>query len=394
MSLFYKPEFLKDDYIFHKGSRVVGNSENRQLQGQISVPQLGTPFNLDIIQNGRTFIKKCNFEFTVSAVTTTGGTFRRLPNGAHWFFDRIELYHGSELISTQFPSVMHAMLYQHNDFDEFGVIAPADGILSVADRNAASASTQTFTLPMDELFSLFSKPLPYWQYTAANLQFRFHWRQAGQIVETDGTSPVLSVLRANMNVSYVEPAASVAKYVDDIYKTGGMRTLMFHYDFINVTQPLAAGQNQFAIALQTLNNYDVIYLNFMTRLNTDLVANAFTNFQTIGAWNLKSASRYINGTLFDVTPQYFQQTQLEEYAFRGGLNLRTLNLYSINYSYDLNDAFGENNNDYCGSRDFRGVTDAMLNLTYPTALGAAQTLTVDIIRAEMIVLMNGQLKKL
>lgn len=391
--IFYNGQLAAQAYYRSGQAHIMGSRQMQQIQGEggqtLSFGQ--QEWRVSIPKQGSMWVEKANLQIVISAITKTGGTYVRGVNALPIFmFNDIELWQGGRKLSTVYPTKIFEETYAHNDSDEIQILKPALGIDSDANRATAAAAAQTFTIEMDELFALFSQPIEYFL-LREELQFRFHpISSAALLVQTDGTSPTFSITSAVLNVSYVETSPQLNKVVSDMHAKEGIPK--YHYDYLELKYAIGTGQTQYPNVMQSLQNTDLVYLAFVLKLNSDLStagAYNYTNFQTLASWNIKSGSNYINDALFDITPTIYRQNQLDIYGFRGTANLLGQNIFAISWAHDLDEAFGENKNQFSGCKNMRGVVDATLNLTFSSAVAAAQTLFVEAVVAERLILKNG-----
>lgn len=396
-AVFYNDTLRLADYITNKYSRVVSKKQNiKEITFDASIPTLGSDgamYSVKIPKEGDQMITSIDIKAVLSTITTTGGTFRRYVDGVgmyHWI--RLELWSDGELVNTIYAENLDESVQQHNNLDEYAVLQQKLGIATTAVRNAASAAPQTFFVPLDEVFAIFSQPFP--RFLCNDLELRVYFRgPLSALVETDGTAPVCSLLDYKLVVSYDEVGNDIVNFLKEKANSRD-GFIMYQYSYLQKVFPVAAGASTSqTIPLEILNNKDLIYCNIVSKLNSDLstpLACNYRNYQLIQQFNMKSSSNYINGTQFDVTDVYYKRYFLQDYDFLGMAILATSNIYSISFSENLSQTFGERQNTYSGSKDFTGISDAEINLIVPSTTNALRII-VNMIIARRVAIRNGKL---
>lgn len=374
----YNQNAILSDYIYNRMGRVIGLTTNQQVRASQVLPTLGNFQSFMIPRQGLQMVTSVNLISSISAMSKTGGTYIRGTQGfGIQQYDHLELWCAGVKLSNITAEQMYTNYLENNGYDYINAMNAAVGIASTAARATAAAAAQTFSVELDECFSLFAQPLPI-HLLNADLELRVYYKQSiSYLVETDGTAPSFSYSDVYLDVEYTQIPDAVAKFIAE--RVAKDEFILFGYDWINVQNTIAAGTGatQFQFAMQQLVNLNVIKMDIIARLSSDLttaLAVNYVNYQSIASYNLKSASNFICGTLFDITDSYYRQALLLKYNPVGINNLYNANIYMISYTDELDQVYGEFNNNYAGSRPFYGVTDATLTLNFASSPAAALTI--------------------
>lgn len=133
--------------------------------------------------------------FDISALTTTGGTFRRFSDFvglACW--EKIELRYTANSVETLYPEQLWAKAHKLYSKEEYNtIIEELVGDKTVTERNNLAAAVQKDVI-VDLPFNFTKHPgrhLELYQ-LAQQPRIIIHWRKPEAFVETDGTAPVFT----------------------------------------------------------------------------------------------------------------------------------------------------------------------------------------------------------
>ena len=128
---------------------------------------------------------------SLSAITTTGGTFHRLVSGAENILTRVELYAGEQLIESIYSesiTVRNLMLQTNEHKNRFYRLLGNDISANLVTK-AGSAQDLIISIPSfyntGNVFFLKGLTVP--------LRLRFYIQSLADVVVTDGTAPVCSI---------------------------------------------------------------------------------------------------------------------------------------------------------------------------------------------------------
>lgn len=398
--LFYNDDLILADYIANKFSRVLSKKDTLKEIAPDQNPDFtmsGAQISFSILKNGSDVITDIAIKMAVSALTQTGGTYKRgcdgLPN---WYHQRYELWSNGALIDTCYPENLDSNLISHNNDDEYTVLKKQVGMGTTAERNTAYASAQTFFLPLKEMFSIFSQPCPINVIDDLELRVYCGRGSVGALCEYDGTTPVMTLSDYKLVCVYSDAGQAVNNFIR-ARSNEPQGFVVFDYSYGQKRWPVAASASTAqTIQLPEVNNKDLIYMELQIKEQADLsTAGAinYRDYQALTNYNLKSGSNYLQAAQFDITDAYYRYYLLEDYDFLGQKNLISSNLYTISFSDNLSQSFGENQNTYAGSIDLSNVSDANVNVTLSSTTNALYVY-VNLVYAQRICIKNGMIRVL
>ena len=233
---------------------------------------------------------KFTLALTLGAATKTGGTVISIVNDGSFLNRLIEVSIGSELISSLYPETTYLNNILHNDTESKFKFLPAAGNAAVATRRTNTAAGQTLFLDL---------PLPFVQkygwlskQHAQALRIKIYHANLSDIVQTDGSAPVMAIASVTMNVSgrnYLNQS-SLAAVVNTQRKLGHVDQRFL--DPIQQQFSLASGSSSYTIQL---TNYVGIFdhLLFVVRAASSVgtpLANAPDAFVAVQSYNLKDSA--------------------------------------------------------------------------------------------------------
>ena len=269
----------------------------------------------------------------LSAATKTGGTVISTVGDAHWLSRLIEVSVGSELISSIYPESGYLRSILHVPSETKSKLMPAAGNAAVATRRTATAAGQTLAVNIPIPFLLKGGYLTKSQ--AAPLRIKVYHANLSDIVQTDGTAPVMSIAALSLNISgrSFQSQASLGAVINTQRKLG--RVDQRYLDPVQMQVALASGSAQFTIQLQSLVGlYD--HLLFVVRAASSVstaLANDPTAFVTCQSYNLKDSGG--NVIVPEITSAYALGPMLAKYCsgdatdIASGLGTVQKNVYSM-----------------------------------------------------------------
>ena len=233
---------------------------------------------------------KFTLQLTLGAATKTGGTVISLVNDGSFLNRLIEVSIGSELISSLYPETTYINNVLHYPTEQKFKFLPAAGNASLSTRQTHTAAGQVLFLDL---------PIPFvtkygWlsKQHAQALRIKIYHANLSDIVQTDGTAPVMSIASVTMNVSgrnYLNQS-SLAAVVNTQRKLGHVDQRFL--DPIQQQFSLASGSSSYTIQLTNfVGLYD--HLLFVVRASSSIgtpLANAPDAFVAVQSYNLKDSA--------------------------------------------------------------------------------------------------------
>ena len=272
----------------------------------------------------------------LSAATMTGGTVISTVGDANWLSRLIEVSVGSELISSSYPEASYLRSILHTSTETKVKLMPAAGNAAVAARRTATAAGQTLAVNLKIPFLQNAGYMVKGQ--AAPLRIKVYHANLSDIVQTDGTVPVLSIAAASLNISgrSFQSQASLGAVINTQRKLG--RVDMRYLDPIQQQVALASGSTTYTVQLQSfVGNFD--HLLFVVRAAASVstpLANDPTAFVAVASFNLKNAGGDI--LIPEITSAYALGPMLAKYVsgdatdIASGLGTVKKNAYSMWFS--------------------------------------------------------------
>ena len=317
----------------------------------------------------------------LSAATKSGGTVISTVGDAHFLSRLIEVSVGSELISSIYPEAGYLRSILHVPTETKTKLMPAAGNAAVATRRTNTAAGQTLAVDIPIPFILKGGYLAKSQ--AAPLRIKVYHANLTDIVQTDGTAPVMNISALSLNISgrSFQSQAALGAVVNTQRKLG--RVDQRYLDPVQMQVALASGSAQFTVQLQSLVGlFD--HVLFVVRAASSVstaLANDPTAFVAVQSYNLKDSGG--NVIVPEITSAYALGPMLAKYVsgdatdIASGLGTVQKNVYSM----------------FFGSRPEKSLSAGLgygyvkltglerLQITFSSALSAAHV--VDIVAYQL-----------
>ena len=337
---------------------------------------------------------KFTLQLTLGAATKTGGTVISLVNDGSFLNRLIEVSIGSELISSLYPETTYINNVLHYPTEQKFKFLPAAGNASLSTRQTHTAAGQVLFLDL---------PIPFvtkygWlsKQHAQALRIKIYHANLSDIVQTDGTAPVMSIASVTMNVSgrnYLNQS-SLAAVVNTQRKLGHVDQRFL--DPIQQQFSLASGSSSYTIQLTNfVGLYD--HLLFVVRASSSIgtpLANAPDAFVAVQSYNLKDSAGNI--VLPEIASAYALGPLLAKYVtgdasdIASGLGSVQKYVYSIFFGGRPEESLRKGTQH--GFMKLDGL--AKIQLTFASSLSAASV--VDVVGftwANIATDANGTVKK-
>ena len=322
-------------------------------------------------------LDKVTLVLTFPAATMTGGTVISLVNDGAFLSRLIEVSIGSEVVSSIYPEhgYTQGVLHLTNE-SKFKVMGAAGNKL-VATRRTNCAAGQTLYIPVSipwlQKFGWFSKA------HAAQIRIKIYHAALSDVIQTDGTVPVLSISSVGLNLGgrqYINQA-SVSAIV-------GMQQKLTKFDerFLDVIQQqttLISGSSSYSVQLTNLvGNFD--HVLFVVRAASSVgtaLANAPDAFVAVSSYNFKNSSGDI--IVPETNSAYALGPLMDKYILGDATDVASGLATTQKYIYPL--FFGSRPEEALRKGTFHGSYKMTgldkLTLTFGSALGA--NYVVDVI---------------
>ncbi len=248
--------------------------------------------NEDILDFSRGYL-----EFTAT-LTTTAGTFRRFHTGIWSIFERVRVKGNREIEDIRQYNLINSIVFEvGTPGDVASTIGPAVmGVSDVAARNLFSAG-RTYGMPLNIGF-LSSGPIPVFA-LGEIIELEFYIGDPTTYVETDGTSPVVTIDNIFLHCDRVRPSETFKSDLRASIQSGGLALEFkswshFRNDITGVSRVQAAINHR----SDALDSFVSVMRNAPDENNL-LVSNKFLD------WNYNALQQYqvrINGVFFPEEP--------------------------------------------------------------------------------------------
>jgi hypothetical protein len=385
------------------GKIVTGELSYNKIQSEPAASSITFGSNyieLKVKRNGhRDWLKDARIYIAVSALTTTGGTYRRFVNAP-----MIYMHEGFRLMvdSKEEEYITADMVFEnisrHVRSDQWNRIANDIGYnTSTSARNTAASSTQAFSLALKYLFNFFSHPVDLNSY--ADIRIRCYLRNSlRHCIQTDGTSPVLTFNSYLLDAEYV----TVNEHVNNMSKEMVISKRVhpiYDHEYLQKDFALASGATTASLDMPELSGKNVVDILVMIRATSNINTNDTSDYTdsniAITTFNIKSGSKYLNNLQQDVTVATEYARLLLPRMHYNGINQiinRTNPAVCINFStYEHSNT--EHSHKFNGAKDFGDIRDCKINLTF-SSLAANSTATVLCRFSKLVVNRLGVLESL
>lgn len=395
------------EYFMKTGGSVKGSYERLDVAANPgSYTGGGETIFKDLRKGNSQFINNIELVVTTSAITSTGGTYRRfVANFIECLFKRIECYDKEELlVYYDNKHAIHHINLLTNDWEEYDyVVKEKIGDVAEATRNSRSAAAQTFRLNLKNIFDIIlDKPFPiFLMQSETSLRFKFRLIDTlNDLIELDGTAPVWSITDMHLEVEYVEND-TVAAY----YRSVGnnMNPLLIFHQFQPAKTEItcASGTTTKEQKIDELQNKDVAFISFNLTTTANNADGKTPTYVALSKFALTSSGKYLTPKKVKITDESFKNFDLYNIDLLNRKNLYGKNLYLINYTDSLvqelkPQLIGINYNDWLKSKThsrYFNESDAQLELEF-SSLGAEHKVIVNTWHHVHFVLKNGEIRKL
>lgn len=334
---------------------------------------------------------------TVAAPTQTGGTYIRLANGAPLAMLRnlnIQYQTQSVLQPPMYPLLLQT--YMEDDyFKQYDRLNELYLSQTAAERNTLAAAAQTFRIPVPTYW-LKDEALAYWQRGLSEfVQFIFDLGDLQQILEYDGTVPVMAISSGpQLIMEYFTLPTELKTAFAGITSQGpnGVMSLITDWQegtIVNATStnPIAAGTTDTGyLAVQQLRGETPSFL-FVVRPSTYNTAGQNSRYQLDMQFLPTTIElRYVNGTLLE----QIDVRHLIRSHFRRFQTGREVAIIPVNFADDC-----ESIRQASGSIDNSYLTQLEVRFTWSGAGAPVNTaVAVWCPRYNQVQQMQTQLKKI
>jgi hypothetical protein len=253
-----------------------------------SQPSFGSYFVCDIKETN-IILNNITLQFNVSAISGLTGSVTNYPHfvPAWWFFSRIEILMGGNIIDTLYPDqqfVKTQLLYSDND--RCYINTAAGSYMSMAQRNTMATATSNYFVTLHSIFDENSIAL---LTSSHNVQLRVYMNSLSTIVNqsTLTGTPVATINYCNVIAKVCRLPASLANQQLTIMNNQPFSS-MFH-DTRYGTFTIQSGVTSTNIVLTPIVGR-VAGLIFTVRPTTGLTGNNVYNFTAISSFALLNAS--------------------------------------------------------------------------------------------------------
>lgn len=331
-------------------------------------------------------LKDLSLVFNISALTTTGGTYRRFVNDASFWIQRIEYVQGSETLQTIYGDALSVFIDAHYSTEEKNRIYQFMNIGSSTQRNTNASSTQTVEIPMYSFIKNCHIPL----FLCNQIRVRVWLQPLTTIVQTDGTVPTCSI-----NSTYLRGFARVLDSVEKEnmvtqYKKNGSMQWRFLDARQQIQSPQVSGGTSYDVQLNSFSGH-VSHLFFYVRNQSDVntaLGNTPDNFQAWNTFFLKNSAGEII-TKWEHESAFNRSIYSVKYI-KGDMSTNQIGFYAFNTNPEKSLALGSQEGSY-----FFGANGEILNLKFSTAQASPWVVDVIAFTYNTIELSaHGQLKKI
>lgn len=343
-----------------------------------SQPAFGSYFVCDIKEQN-IILNNITLQFNVSAISGLTGSVANYPHfaPAFWFFSRIEILMGGNIIDTIYPDQQHVktqLLY--NDNDRAYLNSAAGNYMSMAQRNAMATTTSNYFVTLHTLFDENSIAL---LTNAHQVQLRVYMNSVANIVNqsTLTGTPVATVNYCNLIAKVTRLPQSIANQQLGIMNNQPF-TSMFH-DVRYGTFTVQSGVSSTNLVLTPIVGR-VAALFFTVRPTTGLTGNNAYNFTAISSFailnsssaNIVGGQPIVSNLALQVLGNYISKSSYLLETSTGSNPYGTVtnngaNVYVWSFSSDLLGALY--NGQALNSYTFQG--NEQLQITFTGSLGAA-----------------------
>lgn len=321
-----------------------------------------------------------------SALTVTGGTYKRFLNDATFLLQRVEFVQGSETIQTLYPESLSVYNVAHLSTEQRNRINKWLNIAAPESRNATSSTTQTFIIPLYSFIENCHIPL----FMCGQIRVRIWLQPLSAIVQTDGSSPVCTITSTYLRAfARVLDQAEKDNMVQQMRKNGSMSWRILDCRQ-QIQTPFTSGGTSYDVNLNGFSGH-VSHLFFMVRNASDVNTALSNNPDSFQSWNTffikNSAGEII--TKFEVDSSFNRGVYSANYL-KGDLSSSNIGFWSFNANPEKSLVLGSQEGSY-----FFGANGEQLNIKFASATSAAFVVDVLAYTYNTIELLpNGQLRKI
>ena len=227
---------------------------------------------------------------SLGAATKTSGTVISFVNDGAFLSRLIEVYCGSELLTSLYPESQYFNRVLHTGAVEKTLTFPALGNDAVATRRTHAAAGHVLYIPISipwiSKYGFFSKSF------GSQLRIRIHHANLTDVAQTDGTAPVCSLSSVALNVSgrnYLN-SANVAALVAQQRKLG--RTDERFVDPLQQQVTLPSGSTSYTLPLTNfVGLFDSLFFGVRAAASVGTpLANDFDAFVAVATYSLQDGA--------------------------------------------------------------------------------------------------------
>lgn len=327
---------------------------------------------------------------TVSALTATGGTYKRLCDGFGLFvIDHIELRNGATLLQTIYPGVeTFERFMKEKDNETCQKLWPLVGLgLTPAQRNTLATAAQTFTIPVEFYWRDDPTKDPIVPAVANGFTVVVYWRDPSLLIQTDGTSPAYTVTSCTLRQELIQTEDDTRAEQLSMVMNGN--SIEYLYDESTQPQPVVvtAGATSAQIPLTGLTGackQITLYVRLQSDQNT-AYGYDWTNLSQ--SLNPDSISIYSNNTPIMRTMRLKDFLQLVQDArYYTGAPWAGIVIPLTEAPESLSHVIGHAN--------LTSVANPVLNLAWDTAIAANLVISTDYRTFNFIQMSSGSLRRL
>lgn len=165
--------------------------------------------------------RRSQLEFTVD-IAVTGGTYKRLAQGAWSVFNRLRIIKGVELEDIRDYNLYESFkLNSQTETDVVDIIGSALwGYGSQLQRNAWGATQTRYSIPLSCAF--FRNSLIPLSFLQEKLTIELYLENATRCIETDGTAPTFTISNLKLYYDRVRPDTNYSQLITQQLKAGGL----------------------------------------------------------------------------------------------------------------------------------------------------------------------------
>jgi hypothetical protein len=377
-TIFEDSKIYLDSYKASGFKKVLGNHSSAVVT-PTTTPVFGSSYTtIDLSPKGDDFLRDARLITVISAITSTGGTYRRGVNGLGlYMWDRMELWNGGKLLYTAYmDQVLYQLLYMTPLYKWARLSADIGWDTSTANRNTLAGSAQTFSIALKWIFDFFQKDIDVSLYKKLQLRL-YPQTSAATVCQTDGTAPTFTITSCKLDMDFVTPKQDVVLLSRQMWKDNTIPKEIVHENFIKEVA-ISSGATSAVIDLPEIFDKLVNEIYFLIRPNTQLRSTAGTsdftdNNTAITSWNIKSKNSFLNNYEADIDLTQYRRVIVPRMDLPNQQNIITRSEYIIPFS----EGYASETDDKKSFVGFKKMPNQDIKLTLNfSALAANSTCTI------------------